>query len=462
MEHIKQVYFLGIGGIGMSALARYFKTQGICVLGYDRTPSPLTEALEHEGISVHYDDLGEKVTTSFSAGDTLVVYTPAIPESLGEIQAFRKGGFRLIKRAEALAEAVKDMRLMAVAGTHGKTTTSALLSHILYSTGGVNAFLGGISNNYNTNLLLDAQTDIVVAEADEYDRSFLHLHPYYAIVTATSADHLDIYHSEEAYKSAFSTFVHQIREGGALFYKKDSFTGDQLPETIDCYSYALDEKADVYSDNIRIEEGKIYFDWHFPAMDLCFENLLLSDPIKINVENATAAIAVATMEWRTEGEIRDALASFKGTKRRFQYILNTTEQIYIDDYAHHPEELAAAITSIRSIYPDESILGIFQPHLYTRTKDFYAAFAEALSMLDQVILLPIYPAREEPIPGVSSQLIYDKLAVDHKWIVEKEQLADFVSHYPLPLPRILVTLGAGDIDRIVVPLSKVLLGIRSC
>lgn len=451
-----KVYFIGIGGIGMSALARYFKVKGFQVGGYDLTPSPLTEQLLQEGIEIHYEDRGDSALYGHSPSDTLVIITPAVPNTHTELRAFRDGGFTVIKRAEALAHAVKGERLLAVAGTHGKTTTSTILAHLLYDSVGCNAFLGGISGNYHSNLLLANGTDLVVAEADEYDRSFLRLHPYIAIVTATSPDHLDIYGTADEYRQSFREFLGQVQPEGVLIYRKESFEKEELPEGLTAFSYASGEAADVYADNIRFEEGQLYFDWHFPEKGLHYLALRLGSPIRINVENATAAIAVSSLVGVKEVALRAALASFSGIKRRFEFVLNKPERVLIDDYAHHPEELEAAISSIRSLYPQEPVLGIFQPHLYSRTRDFFKDFARALSSLDAVILLPIYPAREEPIEGVTSEMILKELSSQPSFLVEREKLVDFIREYPGKLPRVVVTFGAGNIDRIIVPLSEAL------
>lgn len=448
----------------MSALARYFKARGVeKVLGYDLTPSSLTETLQKEGIAVHYNDLGSEVLNGLTPSDTLVIYTPAVPQTHGELQAFLKAGFRVEKRAQALGEAVAQQELYAVAGTHGKTTTSTLLAHLLHSSVGSNAFLGGISANFSSNLLIDKNSSRVVAEADEYDRSFLRLYPHCAIVTATSPDHLDIYGTEESYKQGFRDFVGQIERGGTLFYRKGTFEEEQLPTAVHSFSYLSNwrkdmpqEKADIYSDNVRLEKEELYFDWHFPKQKIHFKDLRLHTPFPINAENATAAIAAALLAGASEEQIRSGLATFKGVKRRFEFVLRSEKQILIDDYAHHPEELRASISSITRLFPNEPILGIFQPHLYSRTKDFYHEFAQALSALDQVILLPIYPAREEPIPGVSSELILDELPQKDKWLVKREDFLQFMSSYPLSIPRVVVTVGAGNIDRLVEPLAALL------
>ena len=452
------VYFIGIGGIGMSALARYFQAKGSSVEGYDLTPSPLTEALQREGISVHYTDDPEYLARcAFPLATTLVVYTPAVPDHLGELQYFRHEGYRVVKRSEALGAAVQDDRLLAVAGTHGKTTTSSLLAHILHNSKvKTNAFLGGISANFQSNLLLDSASPYVVVEADEYDRSFLHLYPYIAIVTSMDPDHLDIYGTPEGYREGFAQFIRQIKPGGTLIYKKGITSTPATQEAVKCYTYAMGAPADSSSDNIHFDEGRLFFDWHFPERGIEFKNLELGVPITINVENATAALTAACLLGVSETELRSALASFRGIHRRFERLLDTPSRVLMDDYAHHPEELRASIASVRALYPHDKITGIFQPHLYSRTQDFYPEFAEVLSELDEVILLPIYPAREEPIPGVSSSLILDKVSIAEKSLIPREELVERLRERE-NLNRVILTLGAGNIDRIVAPLRDMLL-----
>lgn len=463
LERYKTIYFLGIGGIGMSALARYCKALGVEeVKGYDLTPSPLTDALISEGIAVHFEDRGRAALNGLSRYDTLVVYTPAVPHSLGEFKAFQEGGFRIIKRAEALGEAVANRQVFAVAGTHGKTTTSTMLTHLLGSTIGCSAFLGGISANLHSNLLLNPDSPRVVVEADEYDRSFLRLYPHCAIVTSTSPDHLDIYSNEENYRSAFVQFVGQIQKaGGILLYKLGAFATEELPHDINAYSYEIVQKgsvprAAIYSDNLSFKGSSLSFDWHFPSAGIHLEGMTIHPPFAINVENATAALAAALFAGAEKDDLRETIRTFRGVKRRFEYILDTPEVVYIDDYAHHPEELRATINSLKRLYPEDRILGIFQPHLYSRTRDFLPQFVESLSLLDDVMLLPIYPAREEPIPGVTSERILEELPQKQKFLVERERVVLFLAHYPGVRPRIVVTLGAGNIDRIVCSLSEVL------
>ncbi len=458
MKNYKIIYFLGIGGIGMSALARYFKSLGLKVIGYDRNLSPLTQELEKEGIEIHYtDNVALLNESSLNPDNTLVVYTPAIPKDLAELLYFQGNNFTIVKRSVALGEAVRNQTLLAVAGTHGKTTTSSLLAHLMHNSNvGASAFLGGIVVQYKSNLLLSPQSSSVIVEADEYDRSFHQLYPDTAIITSLDPDHLDIYETNEAYLQAFDIFISQIQEGGTLFIKKDLEKNLLLKnQGINIYTYTCDGIADVYSSNIRVENGKLLFDWNFPKKNISIQNLELGSPIKINVENATAAIASAYIKGVSPQEIRQNLASFRGVKRRFEQVLQSDKFILIDDYAHHPKELNAAISSLKFLYPNEAILGIFQPHLYSRTKDFYKDFATALSSLDEVILLPIYPARELPIKGVESHLILEEMTANKKSILTKDELLQHITKRD-DLPKIIVTLGAGDIDRLVLPLADIL------
>ncbi|KGN99017.1 UDP-N-acetylmuramate--alanine ligase [Porphyromonas gingivicanis] len=457
-NNYKKIYFIGIGGIGMSALARYFHSNGAEVKGYDLTPSPLTQTLEKEGIPIHYTDSPEFLSEWYpNSSEVLVVYTPAVPDDLGELVYCRTHNFRVVKRSEALGEAVYNQQLLAVAGTHGKTTTSSLLAHLMHNSHvGGNAFLGGIVANYSSNLLLDPQSDFVVVEADEYDRSFLHLSPHMAIVTSLDPDHLDIYETPEGYREGFAQFVARIKPNGALVYKKGIYP--QLPQRakgVRAFSYAMEQEADFYADNLQFKEGKLFFDWHCKADGLTLSSLELGVPIAINVENATAAMAVAYLNGVTAEELRESLSSFRGIHRRFERLVDTPRCVFIDDYAHHPEELRAAITSVRKLYPQESILGIFQPHLYSRTQDFYKEFAQSLSLLDEVILLPIYPAREEPLPGVTSELILQEISISSKSIIAREEVVTHLEQRS-DLPRIILTLGAGNIDRIVPLLAQLL------
>ena len=443
MATYKNYYFLGIGGIGMSAIARYFNHAGYRVSGYDRTPSALTAELEAEGIAVHYEDRPELIPP---VEDTFVIYTPAIPEDLGEMRAVREKGYALCKRSRALGEIARGQKCLAVSGTHGKTTTSTLLSHILTQGGGCTAFLGGISKNYGTNLLL-SRNPVLVAEADEFDRSFLQLNPAIAVVTATDADHLDIYSDRSHLLEAFGQFAAQVSE--AVIVK----AGVDLPldkVTARVYRYAYDTPCDFSaSDIVALEGGKFDFTLNSPMGR--FPHWSVGIPGWVNVENAVAASAVALLHGVEPETIRRAVASFSGVKRRFDIHINTPKIAYVDDYAHHPNEIKAAISSIRNIFPGRALCGIFQPHLYTRTRDFADEFAEALSGLDSLVMLPIYPARELPIPGVCSEMILDKVTLKDKQLVPKDRLMETLAQRKLDC---LITFGAGDIDRFIEPIEN--------
>lgn len=440
--NFSKVYFLGIGGIGMSALARYFLHEGKRVAGYDRTPSDLTAVLEQEGAVVTYTDSVDEIPDAFKdSRDTLVVYTPAIPATNLQWAFFRNEGFEVVKRSRMLGVIAQGKYLMAVSGTHGKTTTSTMAAWFnRQAGGGGSAFLGGISKNFDNNLVL-GRGDRLVAEADEYDRSFLQLYPDVAVVTAADADHLDIYGTHEAVKEAFSTFIDQIRPGGALIIK----SGVELSirnRTIRVYRYAYDTPCDFYADRIRQQpDGHDLFDLVCP--DRVIRDCRLGIPGWVNVENCVAAVAMLWVAGFDEEKLRDAIASFQGVKRRFDFYINTPERIYMDDYAHHPNELRAAITSVKKMFPQRRLTVIFQPHLYTRTRDFGREFAEALSLSDELLLLPIYPAREEPIPGVVSEMLLPWITCPVQ-IVQKEELLNSIK---VKSPELLVTFGAGDIDR---------------
>ena len=442
-------YFIGIGGIGMSALARYFKYMKCAVSGYDRTPSALTHALEQEGIHVHYDDDPSAIPPDIA--HTFVIYTPAIPEDLGEMQYVRSHGYTLCKRSQALGEIARGQECLAISGTHGKTTTSTLLAHIIAHSGeGCNAFLGGISKNYDSNLLL-SKRQLVVAEADEFDHSFLTLYPHIAVVTATDADHLDIYENRANLLESFGQFTSQVDADGFVVVKH----GVEVPlenTTAKVLRYAYDTPCDFYaSDIVPLERGRFDFTLNHPGGRL--EHCTVGIPGWVNVENAVAASAVALLHGTAPIKIREALATFQGVKRRFDIHLDTPRVAYVDDYAHHPNEIRAAISSIRNIFPGRKLCGIFQPHLYTRTRDFAEDFADALSGLDALILLPIYPAREEPIPGVTSQIIFDGVKIPDKVLIPKELLMDHLRGRDLDC---LVTFGAGDIDRFIEPIEQYL------
>lgn len=446
---MKHVYFIGIGGIGMSAIARYYHHAGYLVSGYDRTPSKLTAALESEGIAIHYEDHPDLIPASVT--DTLVIYTPAIPASLQELQVAKERGYRLIKRSLALGEIAKGQETLAIAGTHGKTTTSTLLGHLLTDAKeGCNAFLGGISKNYHTNLLLSTNP-VLVAEADEFDRSFLQLFPDIAAITAIDADHLDIYNDLEHVQEAFRLFALQVKK--ALVLKNGVNLGiddDQLPAKV--YRYAYDQPCDFYAKDIEALPGGYFrFTFHTPGAPI--ENCQVGIPGWVNVENAIAAGAVAWLHDTSPAAIRQGLASYAGVERRFDVHLNTPTCAYVDDYAHHPKEIAAALSSIRNIFPGRKVTVVFQPHLFTRTRDFYAEFAEALSQAEEVILLPIYPAREEPLPGITSEIILNRIDGAKACLVPKEEL---LKHLEDRTIDILITFGAGDIDRLIRPITELL------
>lgn len=443
---MKNIYFIGIGGIGMSAIARYYNVKGYAVSGYDKTPSPLTHALEDEGIGVHYTD-----DISFIPEDkeeTLVVYTPAIPKDMGELVYVQENGYRVIKRSRMLGEIATGQRCMAVAGTHGKTTTSTLVSHLFTDSGeGCSAFLGGISKNYDSNLLTHSN-DVIVAEADEFDRSFLQLFPEIAVITSMDADHLDIYGDEAHIVEAFKAFASQV--SGTVIVKHGL---DITPEDTKAkiYTYAYDNpEADFYAE--PSENG--HFNLHYPGGVI--EDCVVGIPGWVNIENGVGASAIALTYGLDPQKIRKALATFSGVKRRFDMQVNMDGLVYIDDYAHHPNEIAAAISSIKGRYPEYRYTAIFQPHLYTRTRDFADEFAEALSLADRVILLDIYPAREEPIPGVTSEIIFKGITAPEKILMKKEELLEYLQGQSLESKELFITLGAGDIDRLVGPIGKLL------
>ena len=448
-----KLYFVGIGGIGMSALVRYFLSKGDDVAGYDLTPSPLTKALTEEGALIHYEDDPELIPEPFRSPDTLVVFTPAVPRDHRELNFFIHQGNRVIKRAELLGDLTRRERGLCVAGTHGKTTTSTLLAHLLRSSHvDCHAFLGGISNNYQTNCLISEKSDYAVIEADEFDRSFHNLSPYIAVITSADPDHLDIYHTAEAYRESFEHFTSLISSEGALVMKKGIPVTPRLKDGTRLFTYTTgDEEADFWGDHIEIREGHLFFDWHYPALDGQPAGTLhveLGVPLLINVENAVAAMAVAYLCGAQLDELSQGVASFRGVYRRFDRIIDDPRCVLIDDYAHHPNELDPSIRSVRQLYPDRKILGIFQPHLYSRTQDFYREFAHSLDQLDEVILLDIYPARELPIPGVTSHLIAE--AMEHKDVVvlPKEGLLPHLRSLTT-LPEVILMVGAGDIDRLV-------------
>lgn len=448
MNSYKNIYFIGIGGIGMSAIARYYKFKGCNVSGYDKTPSELTGELIAEGIGVHYED-----NTDFIPKDvenTLVVYTPAIPHDLKELLYVQEHGYTLLKRSKTLGEIAKGQRCLAVAGTHGKTTTSTLLAHIFTdSKVGCSAFLGGISKNYDTNLLV-SHNPTIVAEADEFDRSFLQLFPEIAVITAMDADHLDIYGDLKHVHEAFQAFAGQV--SGTVITKLGlDITPNHTKARIMRYSYN-DPRADFYADNLRKDECG-YFTFNLKYPDGVIKDCRVGVPGWVNVENAVAAAAIALVYGIDPEAIRHALGTFLGVKRRFDIHVNRPGCAYIDDYAHHPNEISTAISSMRDIFPGRRLTAIFQPHLYTRTRDFADEFAKALSAVDKLILLDIYPAREEPIPGVSSRLIFDKVTAPEKVLLKKEMLMKYLEDEKIDT---LITFGAGNIDRFIPQITNLL------
>jgi UDP-N-acetylmuramate--alanine ligase len=456
-------YFLGIGGIGMSALARYFNHYGKTVFGYDKTESALTKQLQEEGIHIHYNEdeaFVKELFSKYNKEDILVIYTPAVPKDFKEFIFVQQNNFNLQKRAWVLGEITKQFKTIAIAGTHGKTTTT-LVTHIL-KTAGLNcyAFLGGISQNYNTNLILGSPNPppseglgeactYVVVEADEYDRSFLTLHPYITVITSVDADHLDIYDNANAMLETYTEFAGQVIKDGFLIVKKTVDNDLNLKDKRLIYSLNLDTEYSAHS--IHINDGQFCYNIKSPIE--CINDVAIGLPGLHNVENSIAAIAVAQQIGIKGDVINKALRSFKGVKRRFDYKVKTTSNVYIDDYAHHPEELNAAISAAKQLYPDKKITGIFQPHLFSRTRDFVDGFAESLDLLDECILLEIYPAREKPIEGVTSQWLLDKMKSKHKYLVKKENVIDFLTTHPT---EVLLTLGAGDIDALVEPIERLL------
>jgi UDP-N-acetylmuramate--alanine ligase len=447
LHNIKRVYLIGIGGIGMSGLARYFHHLGCIVCGYDKTSTDLTNDLHNEGIQTIFDDRADWIPMSFQqlCDDTLIIYTPAVPKDSVILNYFKNKGFELFKRSQVLGLISKSSFTIAVAGTHGKTTTSTMVAHILKDSGNdCSAFLGGISSNYRSNVLY-GKSNVMVVEADEYDRSFLTLFPDVAIITSMDADHLDIYGDHAHLTESFQLFASQIKSGGTLVHKKG------LPLDTG-YTYALsDATADAHAANVRIEDGDFYFD--FINADVTIPNIRMGIAGTHNVENAVAAIeAVLRLDIDTDA-IKSALGSFKGVKRRFEYIVKTPQHIYIDDYAHHPEELRACISSVKKLYPDKKLTTIFQPHLYTRTRDFAEGFAEVLDMVDELIMLDIYPARELPIEGVNSEMLLNRMHLQNKRKLSKQEALDAVAYEK---PELLLTVGAGDIDTLVHSLKEIL------
>lgn len=448
------IYFIGAGGIGMAALERYFKSQGDNVAGYDRTPTELTDSLMAEGIDITFDESADAVPALYrDPANTLVVYTPAVPDTMPQLRWFRDNGFKVVKRAVVLGEVTRRSKGICFAGTHGKTTTSSMAAHILHTTkAGCNAFLGGVLRNYNSNFLLDASSPYSVIEADEYDRSFHHLSPYIAVITATDPDHLDIYGTEEAYLESFTRFTQLIHPDGKLIVHTGLKFRPDAPAGVTTYTYSRDE-GDFHAANIRRGNGTIVYDLIVPR-DILPEgkvaDIELGVPVEINIENSIAAAAATLLTGDvTPDDLRTAIASFMGPKRRFEFHLREKGEhgrVIIDDYAHHPDELRASISSVKALYPDRRLTVAFQPHLYTRTRDFAPQFAEALSLADEVVLLDIYPAREEPIPGVTSKIIFDKISCKEKHLISKQLLTKTIKNINFD---ILLTVGAGDINTFI-------------
>lgn len=453
LKDIKAVYFIGAGGIGMSAIARYFIHKGMVVAGYDKTPSELTRRLEKEGVLIHYEESVDEIPHACKKpASTLVVYTPAIPADHKELTFFREGGFEIEKRAQVLGTLTRTHKGLCVAGTHGKTTTSTMCAHIMHQNQqDCNAFLGGISKNYGTNYILSDKSDFVVIEADEFDRSFHWLRPWMSVITSTDPDHLDIYGTKEAYLESFRHYTELIQPGGALILHKNLEMQQHVQEGVRVYEYSLDE-GDFHAENIKIENGEITFDFISPVE--CVRNVMLGQPVPINIENGVAAMAMAQLNGCTAEELRYGMKTYAGVDRRFDFKIKNDRHVFLSDYAHHPKEIYQSAKSIRELYKDRKITAIFQPHLYTRTRDFYQDFANSLSLLDEVILCDIYPAREKPIEGVTSKLIYDNLKPGvEKSMIHKEDVLDLVKSRDFD---VLLVLGAGDLDNYVPQIAKLL------
>ena len=453
LKDIKAVYFVGAGGIGMSAIARYFLHKGVAVGGYDKTPSALTKELEKEGALIHYEENVEEIPdVCKEAQSTLVIYTPAIPKDHKELVYFQEHGFSIQKRAQVLGTLTKTHKGLCVAGTHGKTTTSTMCAHIMHQSHvDCNAFLGGISKNYGTNYILSDKSDYVVIEADEFDRSFHWLRPWMSVITATDPDHLDSYGTKEAYLESFRHYTELIQPGGALIIHKNLEMKEHVQEGVKIYNYSLTE-GDFHAENIKIDNGEITFDFISPIEDI--KDVELGQPVPINIENGVAAMAMAQLNGCTAEEIKQGMKTYEGVERRFDFKIKNDKLVFLSDYAHHPKEIYQSAKSIRELYKTRKITAIFQPHLYTRTRDFYKDFADSLSLLDEVILCDIYPAREAPIPGVTSKLIYDNLKPGvEKSMIHKEDVLDLVKKRNFD---VLIILGAGDLDNFVPQMTEIL------
>ena len=453
LKDIKAVYFVGAGGIGMSAIVRYFLKKGMVVAGYDKTPTPLTRQLEDEGALIHYEENVDAIPRSCrNSAQTLVVYTPAVPADHKELVFFRENGFEIQKRAQVLGTLTRTHRGLCVAGTHGKTTTSTMCAHIMHqSSMDCNAFLGGISKNYGTNYILSDRSDFVVIEADEFDRSFHWLRPWMSVITSTDPDHLDIYGTKEAYLESFRHYTTLIQLGGALIIHRGLEMQPDVQEGVRIYDYSLNE-GDFHAENIRIDNGEIVFDFVSPIENVT--GVQLGQPVPINIDNGIAAMAMAQLNGCSAEELRYGMRTYHGVDRRFDFKLRNDRIVFLSDYAHHPKEIYQSARSMRELYRNRRITAIFQPHLYTRTRDFYRDFADSLSLLDQVVLTEIYPAREQPIEGVTSKLIYDNLkpGVD-KLIIRKDDVLDFVRNNDFD---VLIVLGAGDLDAQVPEMESIL------
>ena len=453
LKDIKSVYFVGAGGIGMSAIARYFLHIGVVVAGYDKTPSALTKELEKEGMDIHYEENVALIPAACKdASSTLVIYTPAIPQEHQELVYFHENGFTIEKRAQVLGTLTRSHKGLCVAGTHGKTTTSTMCAHIMHQSHvDCNAFLGGISKNYGTNYILSDKSDYVVIEADEFDRSFHWLRPWMSVITATDPDHLDIYGTKEAYLESFRHYTELIQPGGALIIHKNLEMKQHVQDGVKIYEYSLNE-GDFHAENIKIDNGEITFDFISPVESI--SNVELGQPVPINIENAVAAMAMAQLNGCTAEEIKEGIKTYEGVERRFDFKIKDDKHVFLSDYAHHPKEIYQSAKSIRELYKNRKITAIFQPHLYTRTRDFYKDFADSLSILDEVILCDIYPEREAPIPGVTSELIYKNLKPGvEKSMIHKEDVLDLVKKRDFD---VLIVLGAGDLDNLVPQMAEIL------
>ena len=453
IKDIKAVYFVGAGGIGMSAIARYFLNKKLVVAGYDKTPSKLTHDLEKEGMLIHYEENADLIPEACKdAKSTLVIYTPAIPAEHKELVFFRENGFTIEKRAQVLGTLTRTHKGLCVAGTHGKTSTSTMCAHIMHQSHvDCNAFLGGISKNYGTNYILSDKSDYVVIEADEFDRSFHWLRPWMSVITSTDPDHLDIYGTKEAYLESFRHYTELIQPGGALIIHKDLEMKQHVQDGVKIYEYSQDE-GDFHAENIKIENSGITFDFISPIENVT--GVELGQPVPINITNGVAAMAMAQLNGCTADELRNGMKTYGGVDRRFDFKIKNDKLVFLSDYAHHPKEIYQSAKSIRELYKDRKITAIFQPHLYTRTRDFYKDFANSLSLLDEVILCDIYPAREQPIPGVTSKLIYDNLKPGvEKSMIHKEDVLDLVKSRDFD---VLVVLGAGDLDNYVPQITEIL------